>query len=125
MIHRDIPRAASRGASCAPFFRALVVLAAALALAGVAGALSAQESAPSSSTTAAATDPEATASEAAEQEEAEEQPQASVFFETTVTATLSEVDAFKIPQSVSVIEEIEEVPVDNVAELIVAEPGSR
>ncbi len=43
--------------------------------------------------------------------------------ETTVTATRTEVDVFDVPMSVSVIEDIDEHPVDNPAELLALEPG--
>ncbi len=42
---------------------------------------------------------------------------------TTVTATLREVDTLEVPVSVSVIENLEERPVNNAAELLVTEAG--
>jgi hemoglobin/transferrin/lactoferrin receptor protein len=85
----------------------------------------ANEAAPAPTTGGDAAEGAAYESSAGEPEQpaAEGEEPRSFFFETTVTATLSEVDAFAIPQSVSVIENIEDRSVDNVAELIVTEPG--
>lgn len=56
-------------------------------------------------------------------EKSEEDTQPSFFEVTTVTATGTETDAFELPISVSVIENLEERSENNAADLLLTEPG--
>ena len=60
------------------------------------------------------------ATDAAEDTAEEAEP---FFLTTNVTATLSAVDVFDIPMSVSVIEKLDQKPVNNAADLLLTEPG--
>lgn len=120
--HHSCPGLASIATLFATLFASQVLV----APLGAQTSSTATTSSSAGSTSSGSAPPNAEATEAdGEGDEAQksESKEPSVFFETTVTATLSEVDAFAIPQSVSVIEEVEENPVDNVAELILFEPG--
>ena len=62
-------------------------------------------------------------SEAARDTDSTGDTQEEFFLSTTITATLNEVDVFDIPMSVSVIDDLEDRPVNNAADLLLTEPG--